>query len=352
MLHTVLANTGRSFWMPERASTVAKDIDHLFDFVLWINVFFFILIAVLTVAFVIRYRHREGRSVSSAAGHSNTLELTWTVIPTILVLVVFYYGFVGYMDLTVEPPNSYEITANGQMWNWQFTYPNGHVDKELHVPKGRNVRVVLTSGDVIHSLFVPAFRVKKDVVPGRYNRMWFTATDVGSYDIYCAEYCGTQHSVMRSTAVVHEPADFNSWLEKVTEAENNLNPVDAGRKIYETRGCKTCHTIDGTRLVGPSLRNAYGATAPLADGTSVLADDAYIRESIQYPQAKVHAGFQPVMTPYLNVLKDKDINNVIAFLKSISTNYKGDPKELMGVSATQPATRDVPPPVNTVRPPQ
>ncbi len=176
--------------------------------------------AVLLVTFVVKYRHQEGKVQESTAGHSTALELTWTIIPTIIVLVIFYFGFRQFLNLSVEPPNAYEITATGMMWNWQFTYPNGYVSPELHVPAGVPVRVILVSQDVIHSLFVPVFRVKKDVVPGRYNRIWFQAekraetTDADMYDLYCAAYCGTNHSTMTSHAFVHTQSDFRVWLDQ------------------------------------------------------------------------------------------------------------------------------------------
>src|SRR4051812_775748 len=202
------AATGKlsSFWMPEQASTVAGSVDGLYNFIYYLSLFFFLLITFLVIWFIIKYRHREGGTVHEpAAGHSTALELTWTIIPTVLVLVIFYFGFRGFLNLSIEPPNSYEVQVNARMWNWGFAYPGNVIsnDGKLHVPINTPIRLVTQSADVIHSLFIPAFRVKRDVVPGRYNRFWFQATELGEFDIYCTEYCGRNHSTMLTSVVVH-----------------------------------------------------------------------------------------------------------------------------------------------------
>jgi cytochrome c oxidase subunit 2 len=339
MLTTFLANSSPSFWMPERASTVAPSVDHVFTFIYWLCVFFFVLVTALLVAFVIKYRHRRGEQPHEpAAGHSTALELTWTIIPTVLVLVIFYFGFRGFLNMSVEPPNPYEIGVTGSMWQWSFTYPNGYSDTELHLPPKTPVRFVLSSNDVIHSLYVPAFRVKQDVVPGRYNRMWVEATEPGKYDLYCAEYCGTNHSAMLSYAVVHESRDeFDKWLVDAADWTKRMSPLDAGKKFYETRGCKTCHTIDGTPLTGPTWKDLFGSQVPTSAG-SVNADENYVRESILYPGAKIHQGFPNTMPSFLGQFSDRDIDAIIAFMKSISKNYQGDLGPLKQVTpATGPS---------------
>lgn len=338
MSQMIAGNIISQFYLPERASTVAGTTDAIFNFILALSVFFTALILILMVAFVIKYRHREGKPHDPSGGHSTALELTWTLIPTVLVVIIFYAGFKHYQDLMVEPPYAYEIAATGQMWAWSFTYPNGHEDPELHVPIDVPVRVVLNSKDVIHSLFIPAFRVKKDVVPGRYNHLWFQANKLGTYDIYCAGYCGTQHSSMLSHAVVHSGSEFKDWLAKRTDDDNNGPPVDTGKRLYKTKGCVTCHSVDGTRLVGPTWKDMYGSKQPLQDGTSVLADDDYIRESIALPQAKIVATFGPVSSMPAFALKDREMLSLIAYMKSISTNYTGDATLLNGPPETRPTT--------------
>ena len=331
MLRAILADTRQSFWMPERASTMARGTDGLFDFILYLSVFFFAVITIGTIVFVLKYRHRKGVTVANTgAGHSTALELTWTIIPTILVLIIYYYGFRQFLNQAIEPPGAYEITATGAMWNWSFTYPNGHIDSELHVPGGIPVRVVLKSQDVIHSLFIPSFRMKKDVVPGRYNRMWFEAIkkeglqpDV--YDVYCASYCGTNHSTMLTKAVVHEQHEFDHWLEDASTPFEKMNLIELGQKLYTQRGCSTCHSVDGGGgMTGPTWKDLYGAQVPCVGGGNYLADDAYISESIEYPANKIVMGFQNVMPSFRGQLKDYEIAGLTAYMKSISVNFKGD----------------------------
>lgn len=338
MLH-VLAGWN-DFWMPKRASTVSGDVDNLFNFIMWLSIFFFLLILVLMVVFVWRYRHRKGDdpSRSSRAGHSTALELTWTIIPTVLVVIIFYFGFRGYLDMAVAPPNAYEIQVTGRTWTWSFTYPNGAVTNELHVPVNTPIRLVLTSDDVIHSLYVPAFRVKKDAVPGRFNKMWFTATTPGIYDLFCAEYCGRDHSEMKTVAVVHPTVeDFRHWLEEASKWEGRMTPVEAGKMLYERRGCTSCHSLDGSRGQGPTFKDLFGSPRPLASGQTLTADENYLHESILYPTAKMVAGYAPVMPSFAGSLREPDVRAIIAFLKTQSVNFKGDPSELNAGPTTKPA---------------
>src|SRR5687768_2726602 len=219
MLPWLLAQKDKTLWMPEQASTVADDVDFSFYLVLWICTFFAVGITIAVVFFIIRYRARaDGKELEGkTAGHSTALELTWTIIPTVIVLVIFYDGFRAYLNMAVPPASAREIQVNAKMWEWDFTYGNGHNNpRELHVPKGEPILLVLNSTDVIHGFFVPQFRVKKDVVPRWYNKAWFEATMTGTFDIYCAEYCGTKHSKMLGRVVVHEPAEFDDWLKKAS----------------------------------------------------------------------------------------------------------------------------------------
>jgi cytochrome c oxidase subunit 2 len=307
-----------SMWMPPRVSTVAHHVDWLFNFILAISVFFFLLIVVLMVVFVIRYRRREGQQAEVSPSHNMALELTWTVIPLILVVVIFFFGFRGFLDMTTSPANAYEILVDGQKWNWRFTYPNGYVDSNLHVPVQRPVRLVMTSADVIHSLYVPAFRIKSDVVPGRYSKAWFEATEPGQYELFCAEYCGTSHSDMIAQVIVHPPGEFEKWLEEASNFLETMTPVEAGFKLYQIRGCQQCHSVDGSAKTGPTLLGVFGHTQALADGSSIVADENYIRESILEPAAKVVAGYEPVMPTYQGRIKDEEITAIIEYLKSLS----------------------------------
>jgi cytochrome c oxidase subunit 2 len=308
---------GESFWMPSRASTGAEGVDRVFLFIFGVSVFFFALIVGLMLLFVIRYRRREGVEAERTATHHLGLELAWTLVPLVLVLAIFYLGFTAYMDLATPPANAYEVNVTGQKWKWLFTYPNGHVDENLHVPVDIPVRLVLASEDVIHSFYVPAFRVKKDAVPGRYNSLWFQATAPGEYDAFCAEYCGTSHSDMLATVVVHPPGEFEKWLADASDFIKRMSPAEAGEKIFKTRGCKQCHSVDGKAGIGPTLLGVYGRRGVLANGKEYTAEENSIRASILNPQGEIVAGFEPVMPTFQGRLKDQEITALIEYLKTL-----------------------------------
>jgi cytochrome c oxidase subunit 2 len=337
----------RTFWMPEQASTVAPSVDGVYYFIYWICVSLFVGIAIVTTLFVVKYRHREGVEHEPAAGHSTALELTWTIIPTLVVLMMFYFGFRGFMDMAVEPPNPLEVVVTARTWNWDFAYPGvspqvSSDDGKLHIPVNTPVRFVLNSMDVIHSMFVPAFRIKRDAVPGRFNRFWVEATHTGEFDLYCAEYCGQNHSTMLTKVVVHTQEDFQRWLKEAAEWRGRKPPIQAGQGLIAARGCITCHSIDGTTINAPTFRNLYGSQVPLADGRTVTADDAYIMESIRNPTAKVHAGFPPMSVAFgPESLRDVDVEAIIWFMKSISENFKGDLTP--GKTISQPTSRPAAP---------
>ncbi len=316
-LLAVAAGSAGSFWMPVEASTSAGEVDGLFTFVLWVCIAFFALIVALMVAFVIRYRRREGREPEPSPDHNTRLEVTWAVIPVILVIIIFAWGFKAFLDINTPPADAYEVQVTAQKWKWLFTYPNGHVDENLHVPLDRPVKVVMTSEDVIHSFYVPAFRIKRDVVPGRYSTIWFRATRAGTFQIFCAEYCGDGHSDMLASVVVHEPGGFETWLAKAEAQTASLSPAQAGEHLYRTRGCAQCHSVDGKAGIGPSFRGLFGHTVALRGGATVTADENYVRESILDPQAKVVAGFDPVMPTYKGRISDQDITAIVAYLKTL-----------------------------------
>lgn len=314
-----LAQSGQTFWMPAGASTEAGAVDLMFYLILWICVFFFALIMGLMVYFVIRFRSRIGEPAAESATHNMPLEIVWTAIPLLLVIGIFVLGFRSYLALATPPQNAYEIQVTGQKWQWLFTYPNGWVDKELHVPLNEPVRLVMTSDDVIHSFFVPDFRIKKDVVPGRYTKAWFEATEVGDHWLFCAEYCGTGHSDMITKVVVHAPGEFEKWLENAANIYKDMPPAQAGAEMVKKFGCAMCHSIDGSSGTGPSFKDVFGHQMQMTDGSSVVADENYIRESIMDPQAKIVAGYQGVMPTFKGKIKDEQITWIIAYLKSLST---------------------------------
>jgi cytochrome c oxidase subunit 2 len=312
----VQADSG--FWMPVQGSTGAVVVDRIFSLILWVSVFFFVLIVSLMVLFVVRYRRRAGREGAEPSPRHNTaLEVTWTAIPILIVIVIFVWGFRAFLNLNVPPANAYEVLVTGQKWKWLFTYPNGHVDENLHVPVNTPVSLVMTSEDVIHGFYIPAFRLKRDVVPGRYVKLWFRATKQGEYQIYCTQYCGTGHSDMWAKVVVHEPGGFERWLEEASDFLKKMPPAQAGERLYRTRGCAQCHTVNGAAGTGPTFLNLFGHQVPLEGGKAVVADEDYVRESIMDPQAKVVAGFQPVMPTFKGRLTDQEITAIIEYLKTV-----------------------------------
>lgn len=315
MVGLPLAQTG-GFWMPESASSHPLT-DPVFDLVLVICSFLFALVVGLMALFVLRYRRRPGVSAQKTASHNTLLEVTWTAIPVLIVGVIFYAGFVAYMAMQMAPLESYDLRVSARKWAWQFIYPNGHVDETLHVPAGEPVRLTMTSEDVIHALWIPALRVKQDVVPGRYTRVWFQADKVGVYPLLCAEYCGDEHFNMLANVEVHSREDYDAWLKNAANYLKTLPPAEAGKRLFQRRGCLQCHSTDGTAGTGPSFQGLYGRNEKMTDGSSVVVDDNYIRESILEPQAKIVAGYQPVMSTYKGLLSDEEITALIEYMKSL-----------------------------------
>ena len=308
---------GGNFFFPERASAVSESVDTVFFFILWVSIFFFAIIVGVMTYFLLKYRHRPGVEAVKTATHSNFLEILWSVIPTIIVGVIFVWGFVAYMDMRQPPDNAYEIRVVAKKWNWEFVYPNGHREPNLHVPVNRPIQLVMSSEDVIHSLFVPAFRLKMDVVPGRYTKTWFEARRVGEYTLFCAEYCGEQHSKMLAQVVVHPSGEFEKWLADAANFLERMTPEEGGRIVYERKGCVQCHSVDGSAKSGPTFKGAFGEEHEMADGRRIPVDENYIRKSILEPQADIRAGFKPVMPTYAGQIRDEEIDALIAFIKSL-----------------------------------
>lgn len=316
----LLGSDAGTLWLPPQLSTVAKEIDSLFNFVLWLNVFFLVLIVGILVYFVFKYLRKNGVEPVPSASHNTTIELVWSVGPLFIVLYVFYAGWTGYLNLRTPPGDAYEVNVTAQKWSWNFTYPNGYIDGTLHCTVGEKVRLQMASEDVLHSFYIPDFRVKMDVVPGRYTQLWFEATEPGTYRIYCTEYCGTEHSSMLSTVVVHPTReDFDAWMTEASNFVDKMPPIEAGERLYRQRGCTQCHSIDGSAGIGPSLAGVViGSDRKLADGSTVKYSPDYIRQSILDPGSQVAEGFQPVMPTYQGRLKDKEITVLIEYIKSLN----------------------------------
>ncbi len=320
----LLAVSENSLFRPP-SSTTAGAVDDLFYFILAVSGFFFAIIVGVMLYFLVKYRERPGVTSQPSPAHNNWLELAWTVAPGILLGIIFFWGFLTYLDMRQPPDGSYEIQVIAKKWSWSFVYPNGHVDNNLHVPVDRPVRLVMSSDDVIHSLYIPAFRLKMDVIPGRYSTTWFEAHSAGEFTLFCAEYCGTQHSKMLAKVVVHPSGEFGKWLDDAANFLDKVTPVQAGEILYQRRGCIQCHSLDGSAKVGPSFRDSFGSQQALADGQPVTIDENYLRESILEPQAKIRGGYKPVMPTYQGQLKEEEISALIAFIKSLSNSKEATP---------------------------
>ncbi len=307
-----------SVWLPSQSSTMAGEIDALFYFLYYVSVFFLALITGLIVLFVVRYRRKGKPGLTSDISGNRALEVLWTGIPTVLVLIVFGWGFRDFMRLQVIPHDALEIRVIGLKWSWNLEYAEGASSvNELVVPVNRPIKLLMSSRDVIHSFFIPAFRVKMDVLPNRYTTIWFEATQTGEFSLFCAEYCGQQHSLMRGSVRVLSEADYEQWIADNANILEGLTPAEGGELLYNRNLCYTCHSMDGTAGNGPTWLGLFGSTEQLTDGSEVLVDENYVRESILEPAAKVTAGYQPIMPTYQGILKEEHIDAIIAFMKTL-----------------------------------
>jgi cytochrome c oxidase subunit 2 len=301
---------------PETASSFAGDVDLLYWFLVGLTAFFSLLIAGLVVFFAIKYRRRSEDEIPQPFEGSMKLEIVWTVIPLIIVLGIFGWSARLYMTLSRPPDDAVTMYVTGKQWMWKIQHPTGQREiNEFHVPLGQAVKLIMTSEDVIHSFFIPAFRQKMDVLPGRYTTMWFKPTKAGQYHLFCTEYCGTKHSGMIGSVYVMEPADYAAWL---TGGRGEGSLAQQGQKLFQDLACTNCHNVEAEGQGRcPNLRAAFGRPVPLANGQTVLFNEAYIRESVLNPTAKVHAGFEPVMPTFQGLVTEEGILQIIEYIKSI-----------------------------------
>jgi cytochrome c oxidase subunit II len=314
--------------LPRQMSTLAAEVDLTYYYIFWLSVFMFVAIIGASVYFLIKYRASQN-PYAAPPGHHDVLELFWTFAPIVLLIPMFHYGFKGYVHAMVAPAGSIEVRVKAKQWAWDFYHPGQSepVPGELVVPIGQPMKMVMSSEDVLHSFFIPEFRVKRDLVPGMYTSVWFEATEITStvgkdgklegapIDLFCTEYCGLSHSLMLAKVHIVSAQDYKKYIEGLDRAPN-IPPAEWGKDLFAKNGCNACHSVDGSALVGPSLKGAFGRMEAIEGGTTVSIDENYIRESILRPQAKIVKGYtNAVMPPF--VLKDNKLDAVIAYIKSL-----------------------------------
>jgi len=332
-----------SVWLTEPASTFADKHDPLFMFIFWSCTVMFVGLMGLMGYFVIRYARRPGQAQQRSASHNTALEMTWTILPLFLLAVIFVWGFKGFVYMQVAPADSEQVRLTGSQWNWEMSYDNGAVStmttmvaaKEVPifpVPAGKPTKVTMISRDVLHSFFVPDFRVKLDVLPNRYMTVWFEPTgepqeqrdDAGEllgrwtdHYLFCTEYCGDGHSQMGAIIRVMPEADYLAWKQNAANPYEGLSPAEVGEVVYRVKGCNACHSVDGSSGTGPTWQGVYGSTEEFVGGGSTTVDDNYIRESVLEPAKNIVAGYSNQMPTYQGQLTEEELAGLIAYIKSL-----------------------------------
>jgi cytochrome c oxidase subunit II len=316
---------------PEQASSLASQVDALYFFLIGISGFFSLLIAGLVIVFAVKYRRRSESEPAPAPPHEGAaLEIVWSVIPLGISMIIFVWGASLYFKIERPPDDALEIYVVAKQWMWELQHMEGQREiNELHVPVNRDIKLIMTSQDVIHSFFIPEFRIKMDVLPGRYTTMWFRATRPGTYHLFCSQYCGTMHSGMTGQVVVMEPAAYQAWMSG-GGATGSL--ADNGKALFQQLGCSTCHRFD-VQGRGPNLIGVFGKPVQLEDGRTVIADENYVRESILVPAAKVVSGFKPIMPVFQGQVSEEQLNALVAYVKSLAQAPAGT-----GIAAPAPAS--------------
>jgi cytochrome c oxidase subunit 2 len=304
---------------PEQGSTIAKDVDALHFFLTGITLFFTALIFAIILYFAVKYRRRSEAEQPAATKTFLSLELAWTLVPTLLCAIVFTWSSSLYFRNSRPPRASLEVFVIGKQWMWHLQHPEGPREiNALHVPVGVPVKLTMTSEDVIHDFYVPAFRIKKDVLPGRYSSIWFQATKVGSYHFFCAQYCGAEHSMMIGWVEVMTPTDYEAWLAGGTKGESM---AQSGERLFTQFGCATCHVPENTGKC-PSLVGLFGKPVKLRDGRTLIADEAYIRQAIVQPNSMPLPGYAPVMPSFQGQINEEQVLQLIAYIKSLASQEK------------------------------
>ncbi len=318
--------------LPVTISDVAASWNPLYDFLVGISIFFFVLVIGSMFLFMWKYRASRGVKAVPIKDH-HVLEIVWTLIPLVLVLGIFTWGYVVYRDMVTAPSDAIEIRVIGKQWLWNFQYPNGEIlTNKLYAPVNRPVKLIMTSEDVLHSLFIPGMRIKKDLVPGMYTYLWFEGNTEGKFQIYCAEYCGTAHSGMLADLYLLDEDNWNRFLQgrKLTITTDDVTQslaasgrakkpslIEQGLMLTKTKGCIACHSDDGSARIGPSYKGLFGSMRELVNGSKVAADENYIRQSIEFPQKQLVKGFAPTMPTFKGIIKGEELNAIIAYIKSV-----------------------------------
>jgi cytochrome c oxidase subunit 2 len=336
--------------LPEQASTFALQVDLLYLFLTVVSAFFTVLVSGLIVFFAVKYRRRSDADRPPMTVANLLLEIIWIVVPLAISFVMFFWGAIIFFKMASPPKEAMDVYVTGKQWMWKIQHINGHREiNELHVPVGKPVRLTMTSEDVLHSFYIPAFRIKADVIPGSYSKMWFEATKPGKYHLFCAEYCGTKHSGMIGSVIVMEQRDYDAWLGSTQDS----SLAEAGKKLFKTMGCVNCHSAQSD-IKGPNLEGIYNKQVRLQNGSTVTADERYLRESLLVPNAKLTEGFPANMPSYQGLITEEQILQLISYMRTLNpvvTSNTGN-KAATTVTATTPNAQATPTPKAEATPAQ
>ena len=301
--------------MPVPGSEIAKEVDSLYIFLLVSSTIGSLLVIGGMIYFAVKYRRKSDTQKSAYITHSHVLEFLWSFIPFLVFMVVFAWGWVVYDKMRSFPEDAFEVHVVGKQWSWEFVYKSGRTSPELVVPSGRPIKLIMTSLDVLHSMFIPSMRIKQDIIPNRYTAIWFDAQLEGEFHIFCTEYCGTAHSGMITKLQVVSPAEFEEWL--ANDPYKGMSLAEIGKQVYTVKGCVACHNLDSVKKIGPGFAGMWGANREFTDGTSGVVDENYIRESMLKPTAKVVKGFPPAMPTFAGQIKENEITALIEYFKTL-----------------------------------
>jgi len=317
-----LLTAAQTIWLPDQASTIASEVDSLFYFILYWTIFFLFLVTFVTFYFSWKYRDLKKKGLTTSFDHNALLEITWTLIPFILVMIVFFWGARTYIKMNVVPYGAMQVDVTAKQWKWYFHYDEGITSPDiLTVPVNKPVKLEMQSPDVLHSLYIPDFRVKMDIIPNRYTQLWFEATEIGEFDIFCTEYCGKEHSKMLGKVRVVSEEDYQEFLSK---SDEDMSLFALGELVYTKKhACNSCHTIDGSALIGPSLKGIWNKEVEHEEAKSEIVNSTYIKESILYPQEKIVKGYRnKIMSTYKGLISEREIKAIIKYIECLESNEK------------------------------